>query len=100
MFMTNINCTEIPVLIDEEIHCIDAVKDCRDHDSVGNVSVELVLVGYEGEITVLALAPITKKQEFLSSIQRISCPLNQSSCLNLEHCDNSIFSLQIRKQVI
>jgi hypothetical protein len=49
--MTDVNRAEVPIFIYEEIHDIDGVKDGSDHDGVGDVTVGLVLIGDEREIT-------------------------------------------------
>ena len=51
VIMTDVNRAEVPIFIYEEIHDIDGVKDGSDHDGVGDVTVGLVLIGDEREIT-------------------------------------------------
>lgn len=51
VIMADVNGAEIPVLINEEVEDVDGVKSCAEEDRVGNVAVELVLVGDKRQVT-------------------------------------------------
>lgn len=47
MLVADVDSAEVPVFVDEEINYVDSVKDGGNYDGIGDVSVELVLVGDE-----------------------------------------------------
>lgn len=50
MVMTDVDCTEIPVFVDEEVDHIDSMKTCGEKDRIGDIAMELILIGYKGEV--------------------------------------------------
>ena len=51
MVVADINCTQVPVFIDEEVENVDGVQDVGNHHRVGDVPILLILVGSEREIS-------------------------------------------------
>lgn len=52
MVMTDIDSSQIPILIDEEIHNIDRMQESGQKDRLCDVAVQLMLVGDERAVTV------------------------------------------------
>lgn len=47
MIVTDVDCAEVPVFVDVKIYAVNGVQDVDDYDGVGDVAVELVLIGGE-----------------------------------------------------
>jgi hypothetical protein len=56
MIVANVDCTKIPIFIDEKVYHIDSVEDGRDQDWFADVSMNLALISNEREITASGLA--------------------------------------------
>jgi len=48
MVVADVDGTEIPIFVDEEIYYVEGVESCGYNDGFGDEAVELVLVGDEG----------------------------------------------------
>ncbi len=49
--MADVNSAQIPVLVDEEVHNVNGVKESCYQDGVCDVAMNLILVCNEGEVT-------------------------------------------------
>lgn len=52
MIMTDVYGAEIPVFIDEEVHHVESMQGGTDKNRRGNITVELILICDEREVTV------------------------------------------------
>ncbi len=50
MVVADIDGSEVPVFVDEEVDDVDGVEERADEDGLGDEAMELVLVGDEGEV--------------------------------------------------
>lgn len=50
MVVADVDGSEVPVFVDEEVDDVENVEGCADENCIGYVAVQLVLVGNEGEI--------------------------------------------------
>jgi len=48
--MADVDSAEIPILIDEEIHHIQTLKDGADNDRIGNIAMKLMLISNKGSV--------------------------------------------------
>jgi hypothetical protein len=51
VIVTYIDGSEIPVFVNEEVHNVYGVENRRDQDRFGDVSMDLILISNEREVT-------------------------------------------------
>lgn len=51
MVVADVNCAKVPVFIDEEVQNVDSMKDVGNRHRIGNISMDLVLIGRKRKIS-------------------------------------------------